>query len=291
VGRAGFVLNRCPTCGTAVIAATPATAATSSADVPAARRRRARPLVALLRWLVVLDRMRFVRGLPAGASIVDVGCGDGRFLAVLAQKGFRVVGIEPDADRAAAAADRGLIVAAKRIEDAVLPPGSLDAVFLWHSLEHLEQPTRALVRAHEWLRPGGRLVVAVPNLDSVQARIGGDRWFHQDVPRHRSHFTPSGLLALLERTGFESGRPHHVLLEHNVFGMWQTLLNFVTSERNVVYRYVRRNLRHARHGSAFGDALLVTVTGLPLLIAALAAEVAAGAARRGGTIVVVASRR
>ena len=46
--------------------------------------------------------------------------------------------------------------------------------------------------------PAGTLVVAVPNLGSVQARIGGDRWFHQDVPRHRTHLTPAGASALLD---------------------------------------------------------------------------------------------
>ena len=67
---------------------------------------------------------------------------------------------------------------------------------MWHVLEHLDDrlgpsPTCA-ARC-----PGGRLIVAVPNLSSLQARIGGDRWFHQDIPRHRTHFTEGGLLMLL----------------------------------------------------------------------------------------------
>ena len=95
------------------------------------------------------------------------------------------------------------------VEEATFPPGEADLVVLWHVLEHLDVPAATLDRIRGWLKPGGRLVVAVPNISSVQAQIGEDRWFHQDVPRHRVHFSPEGLGALLEakriRPGSHSG--------------------------------------------------------------------------------------
>ena len=50
--------------------------------------------------------------------------------------------------------------------------------------------------------PGDSLIVSLPNFASTQARRFGTDWFHLDLPRHRSHFTPPGLERLLERTGF-----------------------------------------------------------------------------------------
>ena len=111
------------------------------------------------------------------------------------------------------------------IDDAQVAPGSVDVVTLWHVLEHLDVPALALERIGSWLRPGGGLLVGVPNLASLQARIGRERWFHLDVPRHRVHYTPAGLRALLRAHGFDVLETRHVLLEHNPFGMWQTLAN------------------------------------------------------------------
>ncbi len=60
-------------------------------------------------------------------------------------------------------------------------------------LEHLERPAAALARIAHRVAPGGGLLLGVPNLDSWQARLGGGRWFHLDVPRHRTHFTVAGV--------------------------------------------------------------------------------------------------
>ena len=70
-------------------------------------------------------------------------------------------------------------------------PPSLDAAIAWHVLEHLDDPARPWRGSARGCARAAGVVVACPNLASLQARIGGDRWFHQDVPRHRTHFTAS----------------------------------------------------------------------------------------------------
>jgi hypothetical protein len=174
------------------------------------------------------------------------------------------------------------------IDDAELAAGSQDGVVVWHALEHLDRPEEALGRLHGWLRPGGSLVVAVPNLASAQARIGGDRWFHQDVPRHRVHLTPPGAAALLERSGFRVERVRHVLVEQNPLGMWQTLLNRLTRERDFAFRALKRDLGPAARGSRARDWAVTLLAGPLLAPVAVIAELVAGACRRGGSIVVQA---
>jgi hypothetical protein len=161
-----------------------------------------------------------------------------------------------------------------------------DAIVLWHLIEHLPEPAAALESARGSIAPNGRLIVAVPNLASLQARIGGDRWFHQDVPRHRTHLTPAGLSALLERSGFQRPRISHLLLEQNPFGMWQTLLNLFTSERNVAFRLLKRDLPLSGARAKL-DLALTVVLSLPLALIAPLLELGAGLVRRGGTIVAV----
>jgi SAM-dependent methyltransferase len=81
-----------------------------------------------------------------------------------------------------------------------------DVVIFQHSLEHVADPGRDLARAGRLLKQGGLLVVFVPNFGSWQSRAFGSAWFHLDLPRHRAHFTPTGLERLLRRSGFEQPR-------------------------------------------------------------------------------------
>jgi hypothetical protein len=99
------------------------------------------------------------------------------------------------------------------------------------------------------------------------------------------HFSPAGIRSLLRASGFEPIRTHHVLAEHNPFGMWQSLVNRVTRHPSYLYNLLKRN------ASARSSDLAVTILALPLAPVAALAEVVAGAARRGGTIAVLARRR
>ena len=225
------------------------------------------------------QRLSLVRLLAApGSRLLDAGAGRGRFVAAARAAGYDAVGIEPHAP-----ANAG--VRSASIEDAEIAPASLDVVTLWHVLEHLEDPAPALARIRTWLAPGGGLLVGVPNLQSLQARLGGERWYHLDVPRHRVHFTPAGLDALLGSHGFEVIGTRHVLLEHNPFGMWQSLVSRFTRNPSYVYNALKRNALLA------SSDLLVSALALPLAPVAALAELGAGLAGRGGTVAVLARRR
>jgi SAM-dependent methyltransferase len=245
----------------------------------------ARRVLAPVRALAERDRVRFVSGLDRGARVLEVGAGDGKLVAAMRAAGLDARGIDPSPAACAAAASIGVEVANVGIDDADLPAGTQDAVVVWHALEHLDQPADALTRIHRWLRPGGRLVVAVPNIASVQARIGGDRWFHQDVPRHRVHLTPTGTTALLERSGFRVERVRHVLVEQNPLGMWQTILNRLTHERDFAFRALKRDLAPGDGASRARDWAVTAIAGPLLIPVAVVAELIAGLARRGGSIV------
>jgi predicted SAM-dependent methyltransferase len=221
--------------------------------------------------------------------VIEVGAGRGRLLEALRRAGHDAVGLDPFAPEPANLSG-GPPIERMGLESARFPGESADAVVFWHVLEHLSDPWSAIERASGWLRPGGRLVVAVPNLASTQARIGGDRWFHQDVPRHRTQFTTSGVRALLDRCGIRRDRTLHLMLEQNVLGMWLTLLNGLTVDRDVPFRALKRDLEYDRRRDAVRDALLSVLPGIPLLPIAAAAELAAAIARRGGTVVVRGTR-
>jgi SAM-dependent methyltransferase len=231
------------------------------------------------------QRLRLARELtPPPARLLDAGAGRGRFVAAARRSGFDAFGIELSSRGTEAAAAIGAPVQRASIETAEIAASSLDTVSLWHVLEHLIDPATALDRIGSWLRPGGGLLVGVPNLDSVQARIGGERWYHLDVPRHRVHFTPAGLHAMLRRHRFEVVRTEHVLIEHNAYGMWQSMINRATTHPSYLYNLLKRN------APLRSPDLAMTLAALPLAPLAAIAELLAGLAGRGGTIAVLARR-
>ena len=281
--HAPVALRRCARCGTAVTAA-PAGSHESGAYAPVAPRgaRLAAPVLA------AFDRRRLAllhRAIRPPGRLLDAGAGRGRFVAAARAAGWDATGIEPSARGVAAARGvYGVTLEQAAIEDARLAPGSLDAVTLWHVLEHVDDPAGALERVRRWLRPGGVVLVGAPNLASLQARLGGGRWFHLDLPRHRTHFTAAGLRTLLARDGLAPARTHHVLLEHNPFGLWQSLVSRVTPTPSWLYLALKRAapLRAAD--------LVPTALAVPLAPVAALAELAAGLAGRGGTVAVLARR-
>jgi SAM-dependent methyltransferase len=284
LGEARFELARCGSCGSAVTLGEPPAALY---DVGAYRPGAPRLHGAAQPVLRLFDRQRLalVRSLaPAPARLLDAGAGRGRFIAAAAAAGYDAFGVEPAVSGAGEPA-AALPILRTTLEEAPIEAGSVDVVTLWHVLEHLDRPGQALERIASWLRPGGGLVVGVPNLSSLQARLGGERWYHLDVPRHRVHFTPAGLDALLRARGFAVHAVRHTLIEHNPFGMWQSLLSRLTRHPSYVYNLLKRN------APLRSPDLALAVAALPAAPIAAALELAAGAAGRGGTIAVVARRR
>jgi SAM-dependent methyltransferase len=199
--------------------------------------RKFRGLVETLVRLVGSRHVQFLAaGLPPGARVLDVGCGRGVLLSALADRGLEAHGVEATPAAARGADPRARIAIAPRLSDAHYPAGFFDEVIVWHVFEHLPDPMETLREIRRILKDGGRLVVAVPNFESRQARWAGPGWFHLDPPRHLSHFPLSGLRTILEHAGFECLSSHHFSLRQNPFGWLQSALNRWTKlPRNGLY--------------------------------------------------------
>jgi SAM-dependent methyltransferase len=126
--------------------------------------------------------------------LLDFGCGGGAYLARMHRQGWQVTGM----DVSAAAVD-----CVRNELD--LEPTSCDVITMWHSLEHVHAPLEVLREARQLLVPGGKIFIAVPNIDSLPFRWFGSAWYGLDLPRHLTHFAPWTLHLMLERAGFRVG--------------------------------------------------------------------------------------
>ncbi len=121
--------------------------------------------------------------------ILDVGCGAGETLAELHQLGWKTEGVEPDAEAAAVARGKGLRVWTGELMDRGFPQNSFDVVTLSHVIEHVHDPIELLAECARVLKPGGLLVVATPNAESLGARYFGRHWRVLEPPRHLTVFS------------------------------------------------------------------------------------------------------
>jgi 2-polyprenyl-3-methyl-5-hydroxy-6-metoxy-1,4-benzoquinol methylase len=146
--------------------------------------------------------LRALDAIPAG-TVLDVGCGRGDLGALLVGRGWRVTGIDPSEHACRVARRRGIDARRGTLDDVELEPGAFDAVVFQHSLEHTADPRGALVEVARVLKPGGLVLVTVPNFACWQRRRFGSCWYHLDLPRHRTHFTPAGVRAAFEAVGLQ----------------------------------------------------------------------------------------
>ena len=137
-------------------------------------------------------------------SLLDVGCWLGFLLDEARRRGWSARGIEPSEFASQyARAQLGLDVETTDLFAAQLERSSFDAVVAADVIEHLLDPAAALGRVEELLRPGGLLLLTLPDAGSAVARTLGRRWWSV-VPTHVQYFTRHSLSVLLARQGWET---------------------------------------------------------------------------------------
>jgi SAM-dependent methyltransferase len=292
-----FEVGECRACGLVVTHPAPAPHAAALYYPPAyfgvPGRRRFPRVVELLQRLLYDGRARRVEALAgAPGRVLDIGCGRGGLLAAFRRRGWEPYGVELNEPAAAHARDvLGLPVQVGAPESWPWPDGQFDALALWHVLEHWRDPRAVLDRAHRLLRRGGVLLVGVPNFGSPEARLARAGWFHLDVPRHLTHFTPASLACLLTDGGFEVRHRAFLAPEYDVFSFVQSALNAAGLPHNLLYDLLRG--RGARFGPGAGaaQALASLALAVPLGVIGVPATVALAAARRGSSITILAAKR
>ena len=137
-------------------------------------------------------------------NILDIGCAQGERMRVFRTLGWNAWGVETGAAAAQAAHDQGFRVSVGPFEEVDLPQDYFHAVHLNHVFEHLRNPHLALKKIRSILRPGGELIIVVPNGNSIAARLYRQFWFALDIPRHPFTYTRASLSCLLGEYGFRT---------------------------------------------------------------------------------------
>jgi SAM-dependent methyltransferase len=194
---------------------------------------------------------------PPG-RLLDAGCGWGLFLSVARERGWEVTGLEPLAGLAIfARAHFQLAVVTDVLRPGTFAADGFDAITAFQVFEHLPEPSGMLDRLWHCLRPGGVLLLEVPNMDT---------WSVQLLRRHHRHFVidhvnffgPATLRAFLERRGFQvldTFRPTRSLSCRHLLVDWLAL--FAPATAKPLLQRLGQRLHGHRVRLNFGD--IVTV--------------------------------
>jgi len=164
------------------------------------------PLRKIVRRLFEFNTTRLPK-LPPG-RMLEIGCASGAFMHKMAAEGWQVQGIEFSPKAAAAARALGYPVHAGSLETAPAPAEPFDLIVGWMVLEHLHDPVLALEKLKAWMKPGGWLVLSIPNAGALEAKVFRDNWYALHLPNHLYHYSKKTIRLVLDVTGWKLDKIH-----------------------------------------------------------------------------------
>lgn len=151
-----------------------------------------------------LHRVRFFRGIKRKGRVLDIGCGNGYFLAACRDKGYDVQGLDISEWIVHYALNtHGISMTTGEVDEVDLALESFDVITMWHFLEHTRNPCEVVLKARTWLKKDGILVIDVPNYNGTDARKNWENWVGWQLPYHFYHFSSQTLERLIDGCGFK----------------------------------------------------------------------------------------
>ncbi|NQV04163.1 MAG: class I SAM-dependent methyltransferase [Candidatus Omnitrophica bacterium] len=214
-------------------------------------------------------RFDFIDRFARAGNILDIGAGRGEFLHYAKKTGrWQCFGTETSryaVDFAKKKFDIDLLLG--QLEDLRYPDSHFDVVSLWHALEHLPYPSRAIKEANRILRPGGYLFIAVPN----DSWLGRRHFFKNAVRKAINHLPLKRKLRLKKMyPGIdEEGNKHLFYFTPHTLGKLLKKHGFQVKRCSVDYAY--GNFGHKLERKYRFDVLFCRFTGINLSNAILIA--------------------
>lgn len=203
--------------------------------------RKGSKITELLRGIGLRNRVNAVwrRTVVEKGQLLDVGCATGEFLDQFRKMtGWDVVGIEIVPEAASYARAKGLKIVEEELPNAGFQNESFDAITLWDVLEHTKDPAETLQVCFSLLKPGGVLVIKVPDPSSKEAALFKESWIGYEAPQHLFGFPKKVLenklreIGLTDVASFQTGSDYSSFFVS--FGHWLNKQNWRKSSEIII---------------------------------------------------------
>lgn len=156
-----------------------------------------------VRKYTLLKKLQLISKYFKTGKILDIGCGTGEFLNICKNAKWNVIGIEPSPDARKMAIENFGLDVKEESEIKNLEPESFNIITMWHVLEHVPNLNERIEDLKRLIKPNGVIIIAVPNCESLDAKIYKENWAAYDVPRHLYHFTPKDIESIFKKHDLE----------------------------------------------------------------------------------------
>jgi len=191
---------------------------------------------------IALLKVRKISRYKKKGVILDLGCGRGLLLSMLKARGWNCFGVEQSDELIRFITEKyGIEMRKEDPEEWDFPEKKFDIVYIYHVLEHIPYPDEVLKEVRKIIKDDGILMVGVPSTSSIQFKISRSKWYHLDVPRHMVHFNISNLTRLLEKYGFTVISTKDYSVQHDAYGLMQSILNILGFSNNFLYKLLKRD--------------------------------------------------
>jgi len=185
-----------------------------------------------VKWKEVLRKLLFLNSktkdpvFKRPGAMLDIGCGNGWFIYKMKNLGWNVKGVEPS--KAGAEAGRrigGLDIHHGDLLTANYPSDSFDYIRSNHSFEHISNPNEVLDEIYRILKPGGKVFIGVPNINSYTGNLFKGYWYYLGAPVHTFNYSNRNLSSLLAKHNFKNIKVNFNSNYNGILGSLQIFLN------------------------------------------------------------------
>lgn len=195
----------------------------------------------------------YIGSLPKKGKILELGCGEGAILEILARRECEVWGVEPNPKAARICKKKGLNAVCSSLKEANFRDGFFDAVIMSQVLEHLPSPKTTLKEVNRIVKRKGKVLIYCPNVESYLSKLFGKYWHGWHIPFHFYSFTKKAILKLINDAGFKVAKIDTITPPHF----------FTTSLKSFLFGDSDNILAPIKRGKAL-DNPLVKVSLLPV---------------------------
>lgn len=202
-------------------------------------------------------------------NILDLGCGDGHFLAVAKDNGWNVFGTEYTDKALEICTQKGIHMKRGPLKVSDFESSFFDVITSFEVIEHINNPREEALSISKILRSGGLLYVTTPNFNSISRFLLGPRWNIIEYPEHLSYYTKATLVRLFRNLGFEvqsvksTGISFDRIRKRSSAANWMILRGTdedlrQKTEKNVLFRMAKTLVNFALNLMEKGDSLKIS---------------------------------
>jgi len=181
-------------------------------------------------------KVSLLKSIQKTGTHLDIGCGTGEFLNACKRAGFTTKGIEPsELARKQAINNHGLNVSSDT-DLSQYTDKEFDSISMWHVLEHVPALNETISQFDRLLKPDGKIIIAVPNHKSWDAKFYKEFWAAWDVPIHLWHFSKETIEQLFENSNFSLEKTKPMIFD----SFYVSLLSeeFKTGKKNFITGFI-----------------------------------------------------